>query len=359
MGKIKQDRVMTAIVGSYPKPAFLFRGKARSLLDNFGMNFYELEKRIGREEFRKLTDRAAIMAIEDQNSAGIDLATDGEERRGHYISHILRGLDGIDFNHLRKKTIRGGVYVRKLPVVKGRITYRNPILVDDYEFTERHSRGIAKIGLPGPLTAVDSVADEYYRNDRRKMAMDYARAVHQEVWNLIQRGCRVIQFDDPVILRYPDAAREWGVEALHKCFEGLEEMATYIVHVCCGYPHKALDMKGVPYKADKGNYRDILKLFSNSEIDVISIEGSQCNTDLSVLTYLGRKTLMLGVVDVGEDRVESVESIVSMAEEALQYIPPERLILAPDCGMLMLSRVSARKKLANIVAAADILNHSL
>ena len=115
-GKIKQDRVMTAIEGSYPKPKYLFSGSGRELLDNFGTRFYEFENKIGISEFKKLSDKAALMAIEDQNAAGIDFVTDGEERRGHYVLHILKRLGGIDFKRLRKKSIRGGMYVRQLPL---------------------------------------------------------------------------------------------------------------------------------------------------------------------------------------------------------------------------------------------------
>ena len=197
-GKISQERVMTAIVGSYPKPKYIFRRSGRALLDTVGMTFRELEEEIGTQEFKKRLDRAALMAIREQNSAGIDLITDGEERRGHYVLYVLRMLVGVDFEHLREKSIREGMYLRKLPVVVGRIAFKSPILVDDYEFTREHAEGIAKIGLPGPATVVDSVVDEYYEGNLEEMAMDYARAVRHEVKALVAAGCRVIQFDDPV-----------------------------------------------------------------------------------------------------------------------------------------------------------------
>jgi 5-methyltetrahydropteroyltriglutamate--homocysteine methyltransferase len=355
-GKIKQDRVMTAIVGSYPKPEYLFPESGRTLLDEMGMTFYDLEIQVGKQEFASRLDRAVRMAILDQNQAGIDFVTDGEERRGHYVLYVLRRLAGIDFEHLTKTSIREGRYVRSLPTVVGEIAYRRPILVDDFEFTRQYAGGIPKIGLPGPSTVVDSVADRYYGGDRGQMAVDYARAIRHEVQGLIRAGCRAIQFDEPVLLRYPDQAQQWGLETLQACFQGLEDRATFFVHICRGYPDKLLERKGIAYKANADYYADILGWLSQSTIDVVSIEGAQSNLDLGVLPAIGEKTVMLGVLDVGDNQVESVESLVERGQEALRYLPREQLILAPDCGMLQLSRLAARQKLANVARAARELN---
>ena len=248
--KFKQDRMMTAIVGSYPKPKNVFDRSGRDLLNEDGHTFYELEKLIGAQEFEKRLDAAAKMAIEDQNTAGIDLITDGEERRGHYVYYVLRKLGGISFEHRTEKIIRDGRYVRQVPTVVGKITYQNSILVPDYQFTAQYAKGIPKIGLPGPCTVVDSLADAHYQGNREQMAMDYAAAIHQEVFNLLEAGCQVIQFDDPVLLRYPDQAQKWGLKCLQACFEGFEDQATFFVHICRGYPDKPLERKGIEYKAN-------------------------------------------------------------------------------------------------------------
>ncbi len=358
-GKVNPERVMTAIVGSYPKPKYIFRRSGRALLDKVGMTFRDLEEEIGAQEFKKRLDRAALMAIREQNSAGIDLITDGEERRGHYVLYVLRKLVGIDFEHLREKSIREGMYLRRLPVVVGKIARKGPILVDDYEFTREHAEGIAKIGLPGPATVVDSVVDEYYEGNLEEMAMDYARAVRHEVKALLAAGCRVIQFDDPVLLRNPEQAQTWGLKALQACFEGFESQATFIVHICRGYPDRPLDRKGISYKANADYYGDLLRWLSESTIDVVSIEGAQSDLDLSVLPAIGKKTVMLGVLGVGSSEVESVESLVERGQEALRYLTREQLILAPDCGMVQLSRETARRKLANVATAVKKLNGQL
>ena len=355
-GKIKQERVLTAIVGSYPKPAYLYAQSGRQLLDDVGFTFYDLEEKVGTAEFQQLLDRAAAEAIEDQNTAGIDLITDGEERRGHYVLYVLRGLAGIDFTRLTEKSIRDGRYTRQLPTVVGRLEWKRPILLEDYRFTAQRASGIAKIGLPGPSTVVDSVADAYYGGDREQMALDYAEAIRQEVASLVAAGCRVIQFDDPALLRYPEQAKAWGLEALQACFRGYEEDITTIVHICRGYPDKPLEAKGIAYKADANYYGQVLSWLSDSTIDIVSIEGEQSKLDLSVLPAIGSKTIMLGVLDVGENGIERVEYLVARGREALRYLPREQLILAPDCGMLQLSRQAARQKLANMAAAAQILN---
>ncbi len=353
--KIKQTKILAAIVGSYPKPEYLYKNSGRALLDEVGISFYQNQLSLGKK-FLKNLDKASLEAIKDQNQTGLDLITDGEERRGHYVLHVLRGLAGIDFQKLKKVSIRGGTYERSLPTVVGKIRYKGPIVADDFLFTTKHAQGYSKIGLPGPSTVVDCVADEYYQGDIKKLAFDYAKAIRSEVKALIKAGCQVIQFDDPVLLRYPDRAKKWGLQALQECFKGLEDQAFYIVHICCGYPNKPLEKKGVNYKADDTYYKDILKWFSKSQLDAVSIEGAQSKLDLSVLPSIGKKSVMLGVLDVGVNKVESVASLVKRGKQALKYLPKNQLILAPDCGMLQLTHQAAKSKLRNMVEAVSILN---
>jgi len=356
MARRRQNKVLTAIVGSYPKPRYVYARNGRSLLDSFGFAFERRRDEVGAAGFARLLDKAALAAIHDQNHAVIDIVTDGEERRGHYVLHIVNRLDGIDAINLKPITMRAGTSTQNAPRVIGRIGYRGPMVIEEFLFTLRHAAGIAKIGLPGPSTVADCVADEHYRGDRRQLAFDYADAIHREVEALIAAGCEFIQFDDPVLLRYPDAAQAWGLQALERCFAGLENRATFSVHICCGYPNKPLERKGIAYKANRDYYRDILGWLSESKLDVVSIEGAASKLDVSVLSAIGSKTVMLGVIDVGENAVESVESLVARAREALRYLPKEQLILAPDCGMLELTRASARQKLMNLSTAAQMIN---
>ena len=351
-----QGKVLTAIVGSYPKPRYVYPQNGRSLLDSFGFAFDRRRQEIGPAEFSRLLDRAALGAIKDQNRAGIDIVTDGEERRGHYVLHIVNRLEGVDAHNLKPISMRAGTARQNAPRVIGKLRYKGPLLLEEFLFTKQHAKGIAKIGLPGPSTVADCVADEYYQGDRKRLAFDYADAIHHEVAALIAAGCQVVQFDDPVLLRYPDAAQAWGLEALERCFAGLEDRATFVVHICRGYPNKPLERKGISYKANQDYYRDILSWLSESRLDVVSIEGAASNLDVSILSAIGKKIVMLGVLDVGENEVESVESLMARANEALRFVPKEQLILAPDCGMLELTRASAREKLMNLSLAARAVN---
>jgi 5-methyltetrahydropteroyltriglutamate--homocysteine methyltransferase len=351
-----QTRVLTAIVGSYPKPRYIYSRNGRSLLDSFGFSFDLRQRELGPGEFSKLLDRAALQAINDQNSAGIDIITDGEERRGHYVLHIVNKLGGVDAINLKPISMRAGTARQNAPRVIGEIEHSQSMVLDEFLFTKKHAKGIPKIGLPGPSTVADCVADEYYKGDRKRLAFDYADAIRHEVAALVAAGCRMIQFDDPVLLRYPAAAQAWGLQALERCFAGLENRATFVVHICCGYPNKPLERKGVAYKANKDYYADVLAWLSESKLDVVSIEGAASKLDLSILRAIGRKTVMLGVVDVGDNDVEAVEVLVARASEALRYIPKEQLILAPDCGMLELTHASAQKKLTNLSLAAREVN---
>jgi 5-methyltetrahydropteroyltriglutamate--homocysteine methyltransferase len=351
-------KVLTAIVGSYPKPRYVYARNGRSLLDSFGFAFDRRRQEIGPVEFSRLLDRAALEAIKDQDRAGIDIVTDGEERRGHYVLHIVNRMEGVDARNLKPISMRAGTASQNAPRVVGELRRTNPLLVDEFRFTQRHAKGIAKIGLPGPTTVADCVADEHYGGDRKRLAFDYADAIRHEVAALIDAGCRMVQFDDPVLLRHPDAAQAWGLEALERCFAGLEDRATYVVHICRGYPNKPLERKGIRYKANADYYRDILSWLSESRIDVVSIEGAASNLDASILSAIGDKTVMLGVLDVGENQAESVESLAARANEALRFVRRDQLILAPDCGMLELTRASARQKLSNMSFAARAVNGS-
>src|SRR6266496_21017 len=351
-----QTKVLTAIVGSYPKPRYVYSRNGRSLLDSFGFAFDRRQQELGPAEFARLLDKAALTAITDQNRAGIDIMTDGEERRGHYVLHIVNKLDGVDACNRKRISMRGGTTEQDAPRVIGKIKYKGPMVLDEFLFTRKHAKGVAKIGLPGPSTVADCVADEYYLGDRRELAFDYADAIRHEVAALIAAGCQIIQFDDPVLLRYPEAAQAWGLQALERCFAGLEDRATFVVHICRGYPNKPLERKGIRYKANQDYYRDILTWLSESRLDVVSIEGAASNLDVSILSAIGKKSVMLGVIDVGENEAESVGSLVTRAKQALRFVPKDQLILAPDCGMLELNRVSAREKLSNLALAARAVN---
>ena len=354
-----QTKVRTAIVGSYPKPRYVYSRNGRSLLDSFGFAFDRRRQELGSGEFAKLLDKAALSAIDDQNRAGIDIMTDGEERRGHYVLHIVNKLDGVDACNRKRISMRGGTTEQDAPRVIGKIKYKGPMVLDEFLFTRKHAKGIAKIGLPGPSTVADCVADEYYDGDRRQLAYDYADAIHHEVAALINAGCEIIQFDDPVLLRYPAAAQAWGLQALERCFAGLEDRATFVVHICRGYPNKPLERKGIAYKANQDYYRDILTWLSESKLDVVSIEGAASRLDVSILSAIGNKTVMLGVIDLGTTSVETPETVAERIRQGLRHVPAEKLVVAPDCGMKYLDRATAFGKLVALTKGAALVRREL
>lgn len=352
----EQTKILTAMVGSAPKPSSIYAGTGRELLDNFGFDFRAYPQKVGQEKFSELLDEAALETLNDQTEAGIDIVTDGEERRAHYVLSIVDMLEGIDSQNLKKISLRNGTYERWVPQVIGTLRYAGPIVTHEYAFAKKHTDKIVKVSLPGPATVVDCLADDYYRGDKSQLAYDYADAIRREVASLISAGCRVIQFDDPALLRYPDVAGEWGLAALERCFNGYEDRATFVVHICRGYPDKPLEQKGIVYKANLNYYQNILAWLNKSKLDVVSIEGASGQLDLSVLLAISTKTVMLGILDVGDNNVETVEQLVSRGREALRYIPERQLILSPDCGMLELSRLSAKAKLINLSRATEFLN---
>lgn len=296
-------------------------------------------------------------AIDDQIESGIDIITDGEQGRDHYIHGILRKLKGFDYDNQIEKTVRkqiSGVmrnaYKTSVPTLTGKIRHGKKVfLLDEYIYVSKKTDKNVKVTLPGPTTVVDFCNNNRVYKSTKKLAFDYARAIREEVLWLKNLGCKLIQFDDPGLLRNLKRAEEWGIEALDRCFKGVLKGSdvTTIVHVCRSYP-------GV-MKSDQNLYSELLKLLQDSKIDQIGIEAKTGALDLSALENLGDKTINLGCIDVGLQRVESVEEITDRAKEALKYIDPEQLVLTPDCGLLQLDRETAKAKLTNLSKAAKRL----
>lgn len=359
---MQNDRIRTTVVGSYPKPADLLGSvDARILLDSGGSALDEQRTLLGDAEFTARLDRAVKMAIRDQVEAGIDIITDGEMRRGHYIHSVVRHMGGVDASHMQeadvRKIIRGQsrvAYRMKKPVVRSRITYAGPFLVDAFTFAQRLTTVPVKVTLPGPTTVADAVVDDYY-SSAEALARDYAQAARSEVMALRDAGCRVIQFDDVALLRNLSRAEHWGIDALEGCFLGVDGITT-VVHVCRSYPNKQLDELGIEYKSDQDQYPALLHLLSQSRIAEVSIEAKRDNLRPSVLANAGEKRILIGCIDVGSERVETEAEIVAQARAALAYLDRSQLILAPDCGMIQLARPVAQAKLARLAAAAAVLN---
>ena len=293
--------------------------------------------------------RATEQVVKAQIGCGISIPTDGEQRRENYVHYQCRHFTGFDFETLERRVLRSGAYDCDLPAIRGKITAGTNVLVRDFLEAQDAGDRPVKITLPGPITITDSTADCFYDDDQR-LAFDLADALNADVCALAQAGCRHIQIDEPVFARKPDAALEFGVEALERCFHGVKEGVTRTMHMCCGYPNR-LDNPDYP-KADHQAYHALVEAL-DGRVDAISVEDCHCHNDMALYENFRKSTAIVGFVDVAASRVEAVEEIVTRMREVLQVLPADRLIGAPDCGLGLLGTELSLTKLRNLCAAAQ------
>jgi 5-methyltetrahydropteroyltriglutamate--homocysteine methyltransferase len=337
----------TTIVGSLPKPTWLaepwvlfarWRPEGDALLEG--------------------QDDAVRLAIEEQEAAGIDIVSDGEQRRRHYIWGFLEGLSGIDTGRLGKKFARGGRYAQQTAVARivGEVTRREPVLVDALRFARGITGRSLKVTLPGPMTIVDSVLDEYYGAGEQALAMRFATLLNQEARALADAGADVIQFDEPCFNIYTDWVGEWGIEALERAAD-IRGVKTG-VHICYGYGTDAV-LAWKHSNTDWGHYAVTLPLLARSRIDQVSVETAASGIDVSVLASLKGKDVLVGVIDVGTEDVETAETVANRIRRVLPYVAPDRLFPCSDCGMVPRSRAAASGKLRALSAGAAIVRSEL
>ena len=344
--------LLTTTIGSYPKPEYVpvpnwF--EIRDLRDDAPTTAYDRLLAARSHDHEALLDRGTREIVGEQVTAGIDIPTDGEIRREHYVYYHCRRLDGIDFESLSKKEMRGGSWFTNVPTIKGPIAAREPFLVADWRTAQSACEQPVKITVPGSLTIIDSMADAYYGNDRR-LAFALADALNVEIRRLADAGCVWIQVDEPGFARYPKRALAYGIEALTRCFHGVPETVIRTVHICCGYPAE-LDTDDYS-KADPRAYFDLADALEAAPVDVISIEDAHRHNDLRLLERFRTTKIILGVVEVARTQVETVEEIKTRLAAALNHIDRNSLIAGPDCGLIMLPRDIARTKLERLVIAA-------
>jgi 5-methyltetrahydropteroyltriglutamate--homocysteine methyltransferase len=332
----------TTVVGSYPQPDWLVD---RALL---------LEKRVPRIRAQSIwrvpepflepaQDDATIVAIRDMERAGIDVVTDGEIRRESYSNRFATALDGVD---AQKPGIIRDRYGNETPVprVVGKVARVRPVEVRDMEFLRRNTDRRAKITLPGPFTMAQQARNEFYP-DVEALAMDLAVAVNAELRDLQAAGADVIQLDEPWLRNDPDAAGRFAVRAINRALDGIT--VPTVVHLCFGY--------AAVVKAQKPSGYSFLPQLADSIAAQVSIEAAQPKLDLGILRDLGPKTVVLGVIDLADPAVETPEQVAARLEAALRYLPPDRLVAAPDCGMKYLARDTAFGKLRAMCAGARLV----
>jgi 5-methyltetrahydropteroyltriglutamate--homocysteine methyltransferase len=349
--------IPTTTIGAYPKPDFVpivdwFRredGGPETASPTQG--YLEALARMG-DEAEALFARGVRQVVEDQVDAGIDIPTDGEVRRENYIHYHCRHIDGIDFQQLTAKAVRGGTYTAELPSIVGPVRARDHFLPEDWRLAQSFTDRPVKITLPGPMTITDTTANIHY-DDEGKLGADLAAALNSEVLALAEAGCTWIQIDEPVFARKPDIALDYGVENLERCFQGVPSGVTKVMHMCCGYPDR-LDRDDYP-KADPNAYFRLAEAVDRSCVDAVSLEDAHRHNDLTLLERFARTKVILGVVAVAKSRVETVEEIRERLIATLAHIDAKRLLAAPDCGLGLLGRGLARRKLANLCTAARAL----
>lgn len=361
-GPVDDDRVIrTTTLGSYPKPAYV------PISDWFGIDYaasgtvdftsrYRSELDAAGDDAEELFRRATAEVIADQVNAGIDVVTDGEVRRESYVHHQCRFLDGVDVDRLSRHELRGAMPTL-LPTVTGPIRALPSPLAADFGTAQAMSARPVKVTLPGPMTIIDSTVDEHYR-DERALGVDLAAALNEHIHDLVAAGCRHIQIDEPLMARRPDVALSYGIEQLSACFDGVPAGVTRVVHCCCGYP-RGLDDVDYP-KADPSAYLDLAHALDAAPVDQVSIEDAHRPNDLAaLLTRFERTTVVLGVVAIARSRVEPPAEIAARLGVARRYLPDERLIAAPDCGLGFLPRELAVAKLRAITGAVALLDPPL
>src|ERR1700722_2882641 len=347
MAVAPHDKVRATIVGSLPKPSWLC-----------GPGEMFAKWRLDGATLTEGQEDAVRVWIGAQEKSGIDVVTDGEQRRRHYIWGFFEGLEGIDTSNLGKRTQRGGRYHKEISAARliGGPEWRGPIFVDALRATRAMTDKPIKVTLPGPMTVVDSLVDTIGGLTEEQLAYRFAELLNLEALALVEAGADTIQFDEPCFNVYIDKVKDWGVAALERAARGVT--ATKAVHICYGYG--TADVKRwKSANSDWSHYEHTLPLLAKSSIDQVSIETAASGVDVSVVSALPGKDVLLGVVDVGSETVETAETVAERLRAALRHMHPGHLFACTDCGMMPLSRAAADGKLRALAAGAALVNATL
>jgi len=330
----------TTIAGSLPKPSWLA-----------DPNRLWAPWRLNGDELAAAKKDATLLWLKEQEDAGIDIVTDGEQSRQHFVHGFLEFVEGIDFEHKVKMGIRDNRYDAMVPVVVGPLRLKGRVHEVEAKLARAHTKRKLKITLPGPMTIVDTIADRHY-GDKMKMAMALAALLNQEARALEKDGVDVIQFDEPAFNVYMDDVKQWGIDALHRASEGLK--CTTAVHICYGYGIQ----ENINWKKTLGRewrqYEEIFPAIANSRIDQVSLECMNAKVPLELTKLLKGKDVYVGVIDVASEVVETPEQVADTIGRALQFVPSEHLLVSTNCGMAPMRRDIALAKLRALGAGAAL-----
>jgi 5-methyltetrahydropteroyltriglutamate--homocysteine methyltransferase len=330
----------TTIAGSLPKPAWL--AETRKLWPAW---------RAEGAALAQAKRDATLLWLKEQEAAGLDIVTDGEQSRQHFVHGFLEFVEGIDFEHKVKMGIRNNRYDAMVPVVVAPLRLKGRVHQTEALLLRNNSKKRIKITLPGPMTIVDTIADRHY-GDRVKLAMAFAGLLNQEARALEKDGVDVIQFDEPAFNVYMEDVKRWGIAALHRAIAGLK--CTTCVHICYGYGIPAnLDWKKTLGESWR-QYEQIFPALAKSRIDQVSLECIHSHVPVELLRLLKGKDVLLGVIDVASDKVETPQEVSRLIHTALKFVPARHLFPCTNCGMAPMDRDVARAKLGALVAGAAL-----
>jgi 5-methyltetrahydropteroyltriglutamate--homocysteine methyltransferase len=335
----------TSLVGSYAQPEWLIdRAK---LAGRFPPRVRAKELwRVAPEHLDQAQDDATLIAIRDQERAGLDIVTDGEMRRESYSNRFATALEGVDIDNPGTALDRSG-HSNPVPRVAGKVRRKHAVQVRDVKFLRANTQRTIKITVPGPFTMSQQAQNDFYK-DEEEMALDYAAAVNAEIKDLFAAGADIVQVDEPYMQARPEKARRYGLKALNAALDGVT--GTTAVHICFGYA-AIIHVRPSGYS--------FLPEFANSSVQQVSIETAQANLDCAVLEKLPGKTIILGVLDLSDMSVETPETVAARIRRALPHVPAERIVVAPDCGLKYLPRAVAFSKMKAMVDGAAIVRREL
>jgi 5-methyltetrahydropteroyltriglutamate--homocysteine methyltransferase len=337
--------IQTTIAGSLPKPSWL--AKPQTLWAPWQLSGEQLAE--GKRD-------AVRAALKMQEASGIDIVGDGEQSRVHFVHGFLQGIEGVDFSRMKRIGIRADRYEADCPTVTGQVRRPHSVHADDVRFARASTAHKLKFTLPGPMTMVDTLADEHYR-DRAKLGFALAELLNAEAKELEALGVDVIQFDEPAFNVFMEEVREWGVSALERAAQGLKCVTA--VHICYGYGIKA----NVEWKKTLGGawrqYESTFPLLAKSTIRQVSLECANSHVPIELIGLLEGKDVLVGAIDVASDFVETPEQVAATLRTALEHVAPEHLYGCTNCGMAPMARPIAEAKLRALAAGARIIRKEL
>src|SRR2546423_1259512 len=339
------DSFQTTIAGSLPKPAWLAEP------NNVGPAW-----RASGGELERAKRDATLLWLKEQEDAGIDIVTEGEQSRQHFVHGFLEFVEGIDFSRKVKMGIRNNRYEAMVPVVTGSLRLRGRVHETEARLARVHTQRKLKITMPGPMTIVDTIADEHY-GDKAKLAMAFAELLNQEARALEKDGVDVIQLDEPAFNVYMDEVKRWGIEALNRAIARLK--CTTCVHICYGYGIQA----NIEWKKTLGNhwrqYEEIFPALAKSKVKQVSLECIHSKVPVELLKLLKGKDVLVGVIDVASDQIETPQEVAATIAKALQFVPRQHLFPCTNCGMAPMDRDIALQKLRSLAAGTALARKKL